>query len=199
MERTQITLFLVGLIFLLSDLTLSQSDDAINGLQFTVPQHIQALNEQIRVAESNEDWQLYYQLREELIQSWQQINPDVAKLYRNANDGKADTTPDGMPANHPRKNIGEPNKSILFETPAQSKVLWGDDLMVANGRFYDISMDISRDDEIYLAVAGRLDGSTTQDSAYIYKSTDGGMTWTLWVGLGTTTQTFEKIEIMCFD
>ena len=81
-------------------------------------------------------------------------------------------------------------------------VLWGDDLMITSGRAYDISMDISRDDDIYVAVLGRLDASSTErDSVYIYKSTDGGVTWINWssIFIGSSTPKFEKIELMCFD
>ncbi len=38
-------------------------------------------------------------LREEIIQAWQQVNPEVAKLYSNSNSGKPDLTADGMPVN----------------------------------------------------------------------------------------------------
>ncbi|MCW8803691.1 MAG: hypothetical protein OQK57_04765, partial [Ignavibacteriaceae bacterium] len=178
----------------------AQSNDMVAGQEpIVIPENIQSLLQQITNAENNENWEEYSKLREEIIQAWQQVNPEVARLYRNVNDATPDLTPDGMPATHPRTNTSEPTESILFETPMGSNVLWGDDVMITSGKAYDISMDISRDDDIYVAVVGRLDGSSTQDSVYIYKSTNGGVTWAQWSSIFATTRTFDKVELMCFD
>ncbi len=178
----------------------AQSNDMVAGQEpIVIPENIQSLLQQITNAENNENWEEYSKLREEIIQAWQQVNPEVANLYRNVNDGTPDLTPDGMPATHPRTNTSDPTESILFETPMGSNVLWGDDVMITSGKAYDISMDISRDDDIYVAVVGRLDGSSTQDSVYIYKSTNGGVTWAQWSSIFATTRTFDKVELMCFD
>ncbi|RKY94410.1 MAG: hypothetical protein DRQ01_02435, partial [Ignavibacteriae bacterium] len=179
----------------------AQDIDQVSGSEpIVVPENIQSLLHQINTAEDNQDWDAYNQLRSQIISEWQQINPEVANLYTNVNDGTPDLTPDGMPSTHPRTNISEPTESVLFEPPSQSNnALWGDDVMITSGNAYDISMDISRDDDIYIAVVGRLDGSSTLDSVYIYKSTNGGVTWIQWSSIFATTQTFDKVELMCFD
>jgi hypothetical protein len=199
MKKAKLTFFLGSLLILFTNPVFSQSDNMQDDFQFEVPSHIQSLNEQIRWAENSEDWDSYYRLREEIIQEWRKVNPEVANLYKTVSGGTPDLTPDGMPADHKKENINESNESILFETPALPNSLWGDDVLVTGGRAYDISMDISRNGEMYIAVSGRLNGTTTRDSLYIYKSVDGGQSWIMWNSLGTTTQTFSKIELMCFD
>lgn len=66
----------------------AQNNDMSTGYEtISVPENIQSILHQIKMAEVNEDWTLYSQLRESLIQTWQQVNPEVAKLYRNVNNG----------------------------------------------------------------------------------------------------------------
>lgn len=62
----------------------------------------------------------------------------------------------------------------------------------------DISMDISRDGEIYVAVLVRQFG-VGQDSVFIYKSSDDGMTWSQWGFVYASTLEFEQVELMAFD
>ena len=159
-------------LFILFAFTFALAQDQIPGSrQITVPENIQSIKNAIRDAETNEDWEAYKQLRTQLIDAWQQVNPDVAKLYGNINDGTPDKTPDGMPADHPRTNINNSKGSILFESSGYNQSnssLWGDDKLVTGGTAFDISMDISRDGEIYLAVVGRLDGTSTQDSCSVF-------------------------------
>jgi hypothetical protein len=181
----------------------AQSNDMVAGQEpIVVPENIQSLLQQIKIAEDNENWEEYSKLREEIIQAWREVNPEVAKLYRNVNDGTPDLTADGRPATNPRRNFSEPTESILYETPMESQFLWGDDVLITGGKAYDFSMDISRDDEIYVAVLGRLDVSSTEkDSVYIYKSTNGGSSWVYWssIYIFSATPRFQKIELMCFD
>ena len=195
--------FVLFFIFGAALVGLAQNNDMVVGQEtIVVPDNIQSLLHQIQVAENNEEWDSYYQLRELLIEAWQQVNPEVAKLYRNVNDGTPDLTADGKTDTSPRQPANEPSESILFETPMESSVLWGDDKMITAGKAYDISMDISRDDEIYVAVLGRLDASSNEkDSVYIYKSTDGGQNWVQWSSIFVLSPPprFEKIELMCFD
>lgn len=188
-------------LFIFFAFTLSFAQDQIPGSkQINVPENIQSIKNAIRDAENNEDWNLYEQLRTQLINAWQQVNPEIAKLYGNTSNGIPDLYPDGVPGTHPKKDINAPTESILFENPnIQLNSLWGDDVQVTSGRANDISMDISRDGDIYLAVSGRMDGTATDDSLYIYKSTDGGLNWEVWSFIYLTTETFRQVEIMCLD
>lgn len=178
----------------------AQNDDMSTGYKtISVPENIQSILHQIKMAEVNEDWTLYSHLRESLIQSWEQVNPEVAKLYKNVNNGASDLTTDGTPVGTKRNDDGRSFHSLLEESQPLSKPLWGNDKIVFNGLASDISMDIATNGDIYLSVIGRHDGSATKDSVYIYKSTDGGVNWVEWSVLFASTQTFKQIEIMLFD
>jgi hypothetical protein len=176
----------------------AQNSDVVGGsAPSVVPENIKSLVEQITDAESNEDWNEYTILREEIIQAWQDVNPDVARLYSNSNSGLPDLTADGAPVNSD-KLFNQKSFKLESEVPMESPD-WGDDIMITSGKAYDISMDISETGDIYVAVEGRKDGTTTKDSVYIYKSTDGGSTWTEWGFIYASTREFDQVELMCFD
>ena len=185
-----------------SNIAQDQSADMVAGHEsIVVPENIQSLLQQIQLAENNEDWNSYSQLREQLIQAWQQVNPEVAKLYRTVSDGTPDVTADGVPIGTQRIDDGEAFQNLLEEPLIQDNPLWGDDKVIFNGRAADISMDIAINGDIYLAVVGRYDGSTTRDSVYILKSTDGGLNWTEWSRdvYVTAPFNFKQVELMLFD
>jgi len=187
--------------FASSQLSQAQSSDMVTGHEtIMVPESIQSLLHQIQLAENNEDWNSYYQLREQLIQAWQQVNPEVAKLYRTVSDGTPDATADGALIGTQRKDNGEAFQNLLEEPLIQENPLWGDDKMIFNGRASDISMDIARNGDIYIAVVGSYAGAATRDSVYVFKSTDGGENWTEWSrDVYASTQTFKQVELMLFD
>lgn len=187
--KNKVLLIIVLLLFSTS----FAQDQVIGSGQITIPNHIKSLNDQIKIAEDNEDWNTYYQLRAEIISEWKQVNPEVAKLYGNVSDGIPDLTLDGTSVDQDRKP-GSESLNWIMEIPGNqpNTSLWGDDVMVTGGRSYDISMDISRDGEIYIAVLGRLDGSSTRDSIYFYKSIDGGQTWSFWSSLYAATLAIKK-------
>jgi len=176
----------------------AQNNDQVSGSDpIVVPENIRSLVEQITNAENNENWEEYATLREEIIQAWQKVNPEVAKLYSNSNSGKPDLTADGMPISSDRlfNNILlEDDYEIPMESPD-----WGEDVMITNGKAYDISMDVNRNGDIFVAVDGRKDGTAIKDTVYVYKSTDGGLTWSEWSFISASTRTFNQVELICFD
>jgi len=198
MKKLVIVITLIICFFNSSIFIQAQNDDRVSGSEpIVVPENIQSLIEQITNAENNENWVEYATLREELIQAWQNVNPEVAKLYSNTNSGIPDLTADGMPAGSDRlfnSTIPEKDYEIPMESPE-----WGGDVMITSGRAYDISMDVNRNGEIYIAVDGRKDGTSTKDTVYIYKSTDGGLTWSEWSFIWASTRTFDQVELICFD
>ena len=178
----------------------AQSSDNVAGSEpIVIPENIQGLLYQIKTAEDNEDWNSYSQLREQLIFAWQQVNPEVAKLYRTVNDGIPDVTADGAPVGTQRTDDGEAFQNLLEESRLEDNPLWGDDKIVFNGTAFDISMDIARNGDIYMAVSGRYDGSSTRDTVYVLKSTDGGLNWIEWSKIFASVETFKQVEIMLFD
>lgn len=196
-KHTQfLTIFLIGIFF--SSLGLAQSDQPEGAsFQFDIPQNIQLLQQQIKLAEDNEDLDAYYFLRQQIIEAWQQVNPEVAKFYNTVPSDGLIHSSDGAPSGSERTfNTLEPN--IDSEIPMESP-LWLLDKQVTDGQAYDLSMDVAVNGDIYIAVLGRLDGSTTKDSVYVYKSTNGGDSWALWSSIYATTLAFDQVELMCFD
>ncbi len=176
----------------------AQNSDQVAGYEpVVVPANIKSLVNQITEAENNDNWQEYDILREQLIQAWQEVNPEVAKIYNNSTSGIPDQDAAGLPTSN-EKLFNTPIED--YEVPMESPD-WGSDMMIHSGKSYDISMDINADGHIYLAVNGRKDGTTAKDSVFVYKSTDGGTTWTEWgfIWLVAGTLQFEQIELMCFD
>ncbi|HQF42866.1 MAG TPA: T9SS type A sorting domain-containing protein [Ignavibacteriaceae bacterium] len=161
--------------------TLAQ-EDQIEGqnFQFQVPEHIQSLQQQIKLAEDNEDWDLYYSLRPKLITAWNDAKPEIANLYRNTNNAEQD-------------NIN--TEAPKFTTPYSSQIqspLWGNDIIVHSGSVLDMSLVVSRNDTLYLGV---LESSGT--AVNIYASGNGGSTWSLFRS-GFSVQA-SKIELIDFD
>lgn len=192
------------ILIVLFTFSIAFAQDLIQGLeQVKIPANIQELYDAIKIAEDNQNWESYNQLRQEIISEWKKVNPDVAAIYRNVSDGVSDNSPAGTIQTEQIHNATSPAESILFEIPnSQLNPTWGDDVMITGGKAYDISMDISRDGEIYVAVLGRYDAASTEhDSVYIFKSTNGGTSWTQWgfIYVLPSDPKFSKIELMCFD
>jgi hypothetical protein len=118
-------------------------------------------------------------------------------LYSNVNSGVPDLTADGAPLNS-EKTFNSVSPEEKYETPVESPQ-WAEDVMITSGRSYDISMDVNRNGDLFIAVNGRKDGSTTKDTVYVYNSTDGGLTWNEFGFIWASTLQFEQIELLCFD
>ncbi len=115
-KHTQfLTIILIGIFF--SSLGLAQGDKPEgSSFQIDIPQHIQLLNQQIKLAEDNENWDEYYSLRQQIIDAWKQVNPEVANMYRTTNSLEQDALDQNAP------------KTVEITVGADSP-LWGDDLI----------------------------------------------------------------------
>ncbi len=169
------------------------ADLSIPKSNIEIPQNIKILLDQIRTAENNEDWQLYYALREQIINKLQKTSPDISQLYNTVNvESKANSNFDGEGV--PLYDINIKPKE---NTPSTSP-LWENDVVFYENRVLnDFSMDVSFDGNIFVSIATN-NGTSLNDSLFIYKSSDGGLTWNLWV-TRTTSGDYNKTEIMCFD
>jgi hypothetical protein len=164
----------------------AQSDDRIAGYDpIVVPDHIQTILQQIKLAEDNEDWEAYSNLRQQLITAWEEVNPEVAAIYK-----RSTTTESG--SNYP----DAPKVIENFQSSINIESLWGEDLMVHAGDSEDISLVSARGDTLYLGVLDRHFGSS-DDTVYIYRSADAGDTWSLFSQLFYPAET-DQIELLDF-
>ena len=176
----------------------AQNNDQITGSEPNViPGHVQTLLEEIKTAEDNEDWQSYYSLREQIIQELQKTNPELAKSYNTVNTKtQFNINLDDDPANLDVKQSG--TNLEMRENTSSVAPDWANDVVFYENRdLTDFSMDVSFDDVIYVSIATD-NGASTNDSLFIYKSVDGGLTWSLWTTRYTSGD-YNKTEVMCFD
>ena len=158
----------------------AQTGDMVSGgKSIVVPDNIKSLIQQITIAEVNEDWNLYYQLREQIKQAWQQVDPDVANMYNNTNSPQLDATVETAP-------------KVVENFNMMDNPIWGEDLLVHTGNAEDISMVVNRGDTLFLAA---LDGTVNQ--VMIYRSGDGGLNWSGYASFNVSPSS--KIELLDFD
>ena len=148
--------------------------------QFSIPQNIHSLQQQIKIAEQNEDWEEYYSLRPKLISAWQEVDPNIAALYRSTNSPESDQLKPDAP------KPGEQNTEVLAP-------FWGDDEIVHTGNVIDISLINTRGDTLYLAAL-----NSTGSAVNIYRSADGGNNWSTFMPNFSLTNA-NKIELLDFD
>lgn len=178
-------MLLTLLLFGASIIVKAQISDNVAGHEpIVVPENIQSLLQQITEAENNEDWDSYYQLREQIIQSWQQVNPEVASIYKRKIENDA-INYNGAPQ-AVNRSYGKLNNDSF----------WGNDLMVHAGDCEDISLVSANGDTLYLGVLQRNYG-TSNDTVYIYRSANGGNNWTLFSQLNYPSET-AQIELLDF-
>ena len=111
--------------------------------------------------------------------AWQEVNPEVAALYKPVNNqGILPETVENWAIN------GVWNPSTTSERPHSSPVIvpeWSDDLMIRDDWVDGLEMDVTRDDVIYIAMYENLiNFGGTFDSVFIYRSTNGGSSFDLW-------------------
>lgn len=175
--------FIVVFTFLFSICSVlinAQSGDMVSGSKsIVVPENIKSLIQQITEAESNEDWNAYYQLREEIKQAWQQVDQEVSGLYRSTNSPEADALIETAP-------------TVTATMKSMDNPIWGEDLLVHTGTAEDISMVVNRGDTLYLAALNSTTGNVD-----IYASGDGGLNWLVYTNISV--EPSSKIELMDFD
>jgi len=193
------TLFFILLSFALT-ITGISSDQVDNYIPANnmLTEQTRSMLSAIKLAEENEDWEAYTNLRSSFIQEIKQSNPKLAKSYKTMQSDFDDfDNIDGDVNNAAPSNYHEIKDA---EFPSQTiPGKWQNDVAFRNGRgFRDFSMDVSIDDHIYVSVATNNAAPTT-DSLIMYRSLDGGITWDYWTTRTVGDGDYNKTEIMCFD
>ena len=151
----------------------------------------------IKLAEDNEDWDTYQNLRTDFIQHIRNTNPQLAKSYKTIQSDNNFSNVDGY---EKAKNTSSSSGFLDEEFTGQTiPELWEDDVSFRDGlTFRDFSMDVSVDGHIYVSVATWNTAPTT-DSLIVYRSLDGGITWDFWLTRTVGDGDYNKTEVMCFD
>ena len=177
----------------------AQFDDQISASEpLVLPESINTLLHQIKIAEDNEDWEAYNLLRDQIINNLRNLDPDLSKLYNTVNTNTQFNISRDDDGNTNLDSNGNESEIDNRENTSSFIPDWGDDVVFYENRVLkDFSMDVSFDDEIYVSIATN-NGGSVNDSLFIYKSDDDGLTWSLWATRFTTGD-YDKTEIMCFD
>lgn len=189
-------LITIGLLLITSGFSSDDVDNYIPANNLLTEQTRLTLNA-IKIAEDNEDWATYQNLRSSFIQEIKQSNPELAKSYRTIqSDMDFDNVDGELNSSYPA------NSSMLRDEEFPTRTIpekWEDDVPFRTGLgFRDFSMDVSADGHIYVSVATRNTAPTT-DSLIIYRSLDGGITWDYWSTRTVGDGDYNKTEVMCFD
>jgi len=184
MKKVTLLIFLIG--FTITQFNFAQGDQPSGQTyQYDVPQNIKLLQQQIKLAEDNEDWATYNSLRPQLINALQVVNPQLASRYKNVSiellNGDAPLV----------DVVTNSTNSNIVDQP-----MWATDVKVHNGNANDISLVVGLGDTLYLGVLSNYTAPTL-DSISIYRSVDAGATWTVFKKSFFNSNT-DKIELMDF-
>ena len=127
MKKVTLLIFLIG--FTITQFNFAQGDQPSGQTyQYDVPQNIKLLQQQIKLAEDNEDWATYNSLRPQLINALQVVNPQLASRYKNVSiellNGDAPLV----------DVVTNSTNSNIVDQP-----MWATDVKVHNGNANDIS------------------------------------------------------------
>ncbi|MEE9572943.1 MAG: hypothetical protein V3W20_07845, partial [Candidatus Neomarinimicrobiota bacterium] len=186
MKKLFMVLTVIICLFNSSIFIQAQNNDRISGSEpIVVPENIKSMLQQIKIAEDDEDWEAYYNLRGQIISAWEEVNPQVANIYKRTNNVDVEND-----------DLGPAQGTDDFQSNQLIDSRWGDDLMVHQGIADDISLVSARGDTLYLSVLKRNFGSSL-DTVYIYRSADGGNSWSQFQQLFFPGET-EQCELLDF-
>jgi hypothetical protein len=176
------------------------SDDLVDGYippDNFLTEQTRSMLEEIKLAEDNDDWDTYNNLRADFINHLKQTNSPLASSYKTIRSDYNFTNIDGFEKG---KNTSNSSGYLNEEFPTRTiPEKWGDDVSFRNGlTFRDFSMDVSVDGHIYVSAA-TWNSAPTTDSLIVYRSLDGGSTWDYWLTRTVGDGDYNKTEIMCFD
>ncbi len=170
---------------------IAQSD--LTGNAIVVPERtpaLEALYQQAKALEENGTAAEINANRLAIKNAWQEIDPNVAALYK-----PIETT------NYPLGGDGSYRPSVIPERSVQSRAPedWDTDKLLRTGFIDGLDMDVTSDGDIYIAAFENFTGGGSDSNLYIYRSTDGGLTFTLWQDLPIINSLFSKIQVITLD
>src|SRR5690606_37882486 len=124
--------------------------------------------------------------------AWQDIDPNMAALYK-----PIETTQYSQAGG----SDGNFRPSTIIERTEQSRSPedWDTDRLLRDDYIDGLDMDVTGSGDIYIAAFENFTGSGSDSNLYIYRSTDGGNTFTLWKDQPVINSFFAKIQTISID
>ena len=126
---------------------------------------------------------------------WQEIDPNVAALYKPIVTNRLPETVENLPIN------GIYTPSEILERDGEGSIPeWGTDQLLRDDYIDAVDMDTDRvSDNIYIGVYENIiDFGGTFDSIFIYRSQDGGLSFDEWKKVGVTAP-MRKMQLITYD
>lgn len=170
--------------------TFAQSD--LTGNAISIPERtpeLQALYKQAKTLENTGTAAEINANRFAIKDAWQQVNPDVAALYKPNETGGAGFT-------MVERKVTPEQAQPISRSPED----WDTDLLLREGFIDGLDMDVTGNGDIYIAAFENYLGGSGDDSAlYVYRSTDDGNSFVLWHQIDVATSLFTKIQVISMD
>lgn len=153
---------------------IAQSD--LSGNAIVIPERtpeLEALYQQAKSLEENGTAAEINANRLAIKNAWQDIDPNMAALYK-----PIETTQYSQVGG----SDGNFRPNTIIERPEQSRSPedWDTDRLLRDDYIDGLDMDVTGSGDIYIAAFENFTGSGSDSNLYIYRSTDGGNTFTLW-------------------
>ncbi|AFL80490.1 hypothetical protein Aeqsu_0989 [Aequorivita sublithincola DSM 14238] len=171
---------------------IAQSD--FNGDQLVIPERtpaLEALYQQSKTLEENGTAAEINANRLAIKTAWQAIDPKVAALYKPVET-----------INYPMiGGDGTYRPAIVPDRQLENRAPedWATDKLLRTGFIDGLDMDVTGDGDIYIAAFENFTNGGSDSSIYIYRSTDGGDTFSLWKDQPVVGSLFSKIQVITID
>jgi hypothetical protein len=175
---------------------IAQSD--LSGNAIAVPERtpaLEALYQQAKALEQNGSAAEINANRIAIKNAWQEIDPNVAALYKPIVTNRLPETIENLPYN----GVSIPSQILERDGPPESPEDWGTDHFLRDDYIDGVDMDVTGGGDIYIGAFEQfIDFGGTFDSIYIYRSTNQGRDFDLWKKVGVTAA-MRKMQIISMD
>ncbi|HPE82878.1 MAG TPA: T9SS C-terminal target domain-containing protein, partial [Aequorivita sp.] len=171
---------------------IAQSD--LSGNAIVIPERtpeLEALYQQAKTLEENGTAAEINANRIAIKNAWQDIDPNTAALYKPIETMQYSQV----------GGDGNFRPTTIVERPEQSRSPedWDTDRLLRDDYIDGLDMDVTGSGDIYITAFENFTGSGSDSNLYIYRSTDGGNTFTLWIDLPVINSFFSKIQTISMD
>lgn len=156
---------------------------------------LEVLYQQARVLEQNGTAAEINANRIAIKNAWQEIDPNVAALYKPIVSDLLPETIENLPYN----GLSHPSELLERDGAPAIPEDWGTDHLLRNDYIDGVDMDVTGTGDIYIAAYENIiDFGGTYDSIFIYRSSNHGRDFDQWKKVGVTAAV-RKMQIISMD